>query len=364
MTRFRLLLANEFKLSRTAIPIHLVVLLQPTVMYLLMSVILVHPTFDMYVTQPDSQEGRALVAAMGQVGSPIGVPYIHPIVLGASPAEWAAGTRGEGSGSRQVITVESRDGVPTAVQRYGLIDSNIVKNLRNRLTAAALRLWNSKLGHRAVTVEEHPWLPRDSPYMVYFGMAMLPMTAFLAASVLGAVLTAQEFEQRTILEYRLAPTPVSFILGARLMRLLITACLAAGVLLVAVGVRTGAWPDSLWRVTLILLPVALIAGGIGIVAGLVLRKTIPAFLVGLVGSFVGWLLGSAFGLAPGFSRGYEMVSQLAPNTHAVELLFPCYYGMSIGTPLLSVLILVFFSGTLVLLTSLIYRWRVTGQESS
>ena len=90
MTRFRLLLVNEFKLSRTAIPIHLVVLLQPTVMYLLMSVILVHPTFDMYVTPPDSPEGRALVAArmasqMGKDHFPrpvdrarLGLLYGHP----------------------------------------------------------------------------------------------------------------------------------------------------------------------------------------------------------------------------------------------------------------------------------------------
>jgi hypothetical protein len=250
------------------------------------------------------------------------------------------------------------------VQRYGLIDSNIVKNFRNRLTAAALRVWNAELGPSAVSVEEHPWLPRDVPYMVYFGMAMLPMTAFLAASVLGAVLTAQEFEQGTILEYRLAPAPISYVLGARLTRLIITAYLAAGILLVAMGLRAGTWPDSFWRVALILLPVALAAGGMGIVAGLLLRKTIPAFLVGLVGSFVGWLLGSAFGLAAGFSRGYAMVSRLTPNTHAVELLFPRYFGMGIGAPLVSMLTLLFFGGAMVFLTSLFYRWRVVRQESS
>jgi ABC-type multidrug transport system permease subunit len=364
MTRFRLLLVNEFKLSRTALPIHLVVLLQPTVMYLLMSVILVHPTFDMYVIQPNSPEGGDLVAAMGQVGSPIGVPYINPIAPERNAAESVRRTEEEGAGHRQVIRVETRDGVPTAVQRYGLIDSNIVKNFRNRLTAAALRVWDEELGPRAVSVEEHPWLPRDVPYMVYFGMAMLPMTAFLVASVLGAVLTAQEFEQRTILEYRLASAPVSLVLGARLTRLLITAYLAAWILLVAVGFRAGAWPDSLWRVALILLPVSLMAGGIGIVAGLLLRKTIPAFLVGLVGSFVCWLLGSAFGLAAGFSRGYEMVSRLTPNTHAVELLFPSYYGIGIGAPLVSVLALLFFGGAMLVLTSLVYRWQVVRQESS
>ena len=131
MARFRMLLVNEFKLFRTAIPIHLVAILQPTVMYLLLTVILVHPTFDMYVDQPTTDEGRALVSAMREVGSPIGAPYINPILI-----DWD----GE-SVSRQVIAVRDLGGSPTAVQHYGLIDSNLVKNLRNRLTAAALRLW-------------------------------------------------------------------------------------------------------------------------------------------------------------------------------------------------------------------------------
>lgn len=351
MARFGLLLRNELVLFRTAVPIHAVVILQPTVMYLLMAVILVHPTFDMQVTQPDSAGGRALVAAMSQVGSPIGLPYINPILVEPET----------GVVDRQLITVESRDGTPTAVQRYGLIDSNLVKNFRNRLTAAALLVWNAELGEQAVTVEEHPWLPRDVPYTVYFGAAMLPMCAFLAASVIGAVLTAQEFESGTIVEYRLAPAPLALILGARVTRLLVTALLSATILFLAVGLLNGAWPDSVWLVGLVLVPVALTAGGLGIVAGLLLQKTIPAFLVGLIASFVGWLLGSAFGLAAGFGGAYERVSRLVPNTHAVELLFPRYYGAPIGAPLVSVLVLVLFSGGTLALAALAYRWRVRRQ---
>ena len=352
MARFRLLLVNEFKLFRTAIPIHLVAIFQPTVMYLLMAVILVHPTFDMYVDRPSTGEGRVLVAAMEKVGSPIGLPYINPILI-----DWD----GE-SISRQVITVGEQDGAPTAVQHYGLIDSNLVKNLRNRLTAAALRMWDSELGSEAVVVEEFPWLPGDVPYTVYFGMALLPMTAFLAASIMGAILTAQEFEFGTIFEYQLAPVPVPLVLGARLARLVLSALISAGILLTAVGLVTGFWPDSLLQVVLILLPVTIIAGCLGVLAGLLMRRSIPAFLVGLVGSFVGWVLGSGFGLAAGFGQLYEAISRLTPFTHATELLFSQYYGASIGRPVASVLFLVATATVMLVLTGLAYRWRVMSQE--
>ncbi len=353
MKRFQLLLRNEVKLFRTAVPIHLVAILQPTVMYLLMTAILIHPTFDVNVARPGSELGADLVVALEGAGSPIGLPYVRPIVV-----DWDGG---DAQAARQVIVVEERDGVPTAVQYYGLIDSNLVKNFRNRLTAAALRLWDAELGSRAVTVEQHPWLPRDVSYNVYFGMALLPMAVFLAAAAIGATLTAQEFEFRTVVEYRLAPASLGLILGARLARLALSALLSAGVLLLAVGLVNDAWPGEVWLVGLILLPLAVMAGCLGITAGLVLRKIIPAFLVALVATFVGWIVGSSFGLAAGFGASYERISRLTPFTHAVELLFPRYYGATVGAPGVSALVLASMAGGAVALTALVYRWRILGQ---
>jgi hypothetical protein len=196
------------------------------------------------------------------------------------------------------------------------------------------------------------------PFALYFCMALLPMTVTLAASVLGGILSAQEFEFHTILEYRLAPTAVVSILGARLTRLVLSGFLSAAVLLVTIGYVANDWPDSVLLVGLILLPVGIIAGSLGIIAGLLLQKTIPAFIVGLVTSFVAWILGSAFGLATGFNQVYEVISHLTPNTYAVNLLFPTYFGMTIGNPLLSALVLVVMSMAMVLLVMLVYHRKV------
>ena len=351
MPRFRLLLLNEFKLARTAIPIHMIPIIQPSLMFLLMALILVHPTFDMNVVQPVTDEGYALIEAMQQVGSPIGEPYINPVIVNSA----------EPKNLRQVISVENRAGLPTAVQRFGLIDSNQVKNLRNRLTAATLRMWQTELGDRAVTVEEYPWLPADLPYTLYFGMAMLPLTVFLAASLIGGILTAQDFEFFTILEYRLAPVSPVWVLGARLTRLVLSSLLAGGMLLLTLGLYTGIWPRSLWQTGLILLPVAIIAASLGVILGLLFRRSIPAFVSGLIFSLAGWLFGSAFGPAASFGGMYEQVSYLTPNAYAVELLFPCFYGIQMGQPALAALVLTLLSAGMLMLVSLTYHWRLTKQ---
>jgi hypothetical protein len=350
MRRFRLLLLNELKLVRTTIPIHAIGILQPTLMFSLMAFTLVMPTFDMHVVQPATPIERELVAAMREVGSPIGESYIDPILVDPDSLDEYSGA--------QVIIFETIGGKPTAVQRFGLIDSNIVKNFRNRLTTAALSLWNQSLDGYAVTIEQKPWLPRDIPYTVYFGMAMLPLAAFLAASITGAALTAQEFEFDTVTEYRLSPMPMFLVVGTRLLRLSLTGLLSGVVLMLALGLLGGVWPSSLIGVLAIFLGIAILGACLGMIAGLLLQSTLPSFLICLATTFFTWIMGSAFGLSAGFGGVYEAMSRWMPNTHAVELLFPLYYRVGIGAPRPAILFIGMACIGMVVLTTIIYRHKV------
>lgn len=351
MRRLFLLLINEFKLTRTAIPIHAVAILEPVVMYALMTVILVHPTIDIHVTHPTTETGQALVAAMQKIGSPIGLPYINPVVVDFT----------EPINVRQVITIQEQNGETTATQHFNLIDNNLVKNYRNRLTASALRLWNDELGDRAVTVVEHPTMPVDIPYNIYFGMAMLPLTAFLAAALIGSVLTAQEFELHTMLEYRLATTPLGLVLTARLLRLVLSSMIACGALFITIGWINHYWPSGIGWVGLALLPVAIIAGCTGIIAGLHFRHTLPAFVVGLVATFLSWILGDAFKPAANIGGWYEFFSRFTPNTYTVELLFPFFYGIEISSIPVTLLMLCLATIGMIALTVYVYLHRFAAQ---
>ena len=353
MKRFWLLFFQEFRFLRIALPLHLVVVVQPALMYWLLSTILVQPTFDMNLAEPQTPEGKSLAAAMLKVGSPIGEPYIHPVLI--DPAKW--------DGSDQLVQVEEWQGVPTAVQYFGYIDSNLVKNYRNRLTAAALRLWNDALGNQAVRLNEQPWLPQEMPYGVYFGMALLPMAGFLAAAALGAAAMSQEFEGGTVMQYRLSPVSAILPLGVRLLRLVLVGWLSSGVLLVCVGLCSGVWPSSLFGAALVLLPVVLFAGCLGLSAGMLTRRFLPSFVVALIGALLSWMLGSSFGLGGSFGDWYELLGRLSPNTYAVELLFPLYYGgVRLGETWLPVLALAGFSLLALTVVVLLYRHRVRSGE--
>ena len=354
MRRFRLLLVNEFKLFRTTIPIHIIGLFQPALMYSLMAFILVKPTFDMRVLAPTTSLEEELITAMDEVGSPIGEKYINPILVDhLSPLNLPGG---------QVIAVETLDGKPTAVQRFGLIDSNILKNYRNRLTAAALSLWNKSLKANAITIEQHPWLPRDIPYTLYFGMAMLPLAAFLSTALIGAFLTAQEFEFKTILEYRLSPIPMPLIIGTRLVRLSLTGMLSAFVLMTTVGCISGFWPSSLIGASFVFLGMAILGACLGTITALLLQSTLPSFVISLAVAFFTWILGSAFGLSAGFGGAYEAVSRWMPNTYAVELLFPLYYRVDIGASQLPMIVLPAACIIMILIAAFTYRQKVQIQQ--
>jgi len=347
MRRFLALVLNEFKLTRTAMPPHIVAILLPTVLYLFMGTVLTSPFWRMNLQQPKTDVGRALQAAMQTVGSPIGDPYIDLHIIEQNQPE----------NLRQVIVVEKENGVTTAVQHYGLIDANQVKNLRNRLTAAALKLWSAALDGHAITIEEHPWLPRDYPYRLYFGMAILPLAMFLAAAISGSVLTAQDFESGAIQEERLAPTPVVLPVMARIIRLTLFAYLSAALLVVS-GSLTGFWPVSVWPVALALLPVGLIGAGVGIILGLVFRNSLTVYVLSMALSVTLWLFGNNFSLTY-YGGLAALLTRFSPNTYAVYLIFPHFFGRQVNVSrTLSELALTLGVVGTVLAALLTYRWRV------
>jgi hypothetical protein len=332
MRRFFYLLFHEMILFRTNLAIHMVAVIQPVIFFIAMSFVLVHPTFDMKIEESESRYFIPFIQTMKRIASSIGPHYIRPEIKARNSEYYD-----------QMIKLEIRGGKLTAVQYFGLIDSNLVKNFRNRLKAVVLSLWNKNLEKRAVSIVEKPLFFTDFSYIIYYGLALIPMAAFIAAVLIGAVLTTQDFENRHILEYRLSSKSSLLCLSARFIKLFMLSLLSSGLIIITTGIMTGHWPDDIFFVLFVVILLSSIAGSIGMAAGLIFKKTIPAFVVGLTLSFAGWILGDAFGIASGFSGTYYILSRFMPHSHAVELLFPGYFGIHIATEHSSLIILITFS---------------------
>lgn len=320
MKRFWYIFLHEVRLLKSTWIIHLVVLFQPLIMFSLMSLILVHPTFTMYLADTGQTEQEKLITAMQAVGSPIGAPYINIVLL--PPQEELT--------TQQIVSVQEYDAQTVILQQFNLIDSNLVKNFRNRITAAGMYLWHQELGYQPVKIIQKPLLPQDLPYTLYFGMALLPMSAYLAAALIGGLLTALDFEFNTVVEYRLMPISAGWVLFIRLIRLMLSSWLAVLLLLIGVGLITGIWPDQILLIPLIITPVCLIGACVGIMAGLFLQKTLPSFIIGLGTALAFWLLGGAFGLPASFGGTYEAISRWIPHTYSIELLFRPFFNYPAG----------------------------------
>jgi hypothetical protein len=180
----------------------------------------------------------------------------------------------------------------------------------------------------------------------------------LAGTFMGSVLITQDLESGTALEYQLSPLAPTLILAARLVRLVLSSLLAAGLLLAVTGATTGVWPGSVWRFVWVTTLVGAVAGSLGLLAGLWLRRTIPAFVLSLGLCIAAWIFGGAFGLPSGFGGAFEAISRLMPTTYAVDLLFPTVYGVEIGNPVRAAWVLALFALALVGLVVATYHRRM------
>jgi len=329
MRRFLTLLRVELVMARMSLPVHLVAAIQPTVFFFLLALILVNPSMTMIGASSEDERAQAFYWELDNLHSPEGVTYVDLELVDTD----------SGSGLEQFISFEDLGDQLQITQAFGLIDSNRVKNYRNRLTAAALQVWNEKLQIKAVNIVERPWLENERAFSVYFGLALLPFAVILSSAIVGAVSGAQEFEKETITEVRLAPVFGWLPLAARIGRLGILSSISVGLLLVALGLTTGVWPSSLLRLFFILLLLALIGAALGITLGMVFKKTMPAYVGALSLAISGWIFGGGLGLPSGFGGIYETISYLTPNANAIYLIFPEFYGKTVGNQVLAVVAL-------------------------
>jgi len=325
--RFWWLLQAEFRLTRGLLVFHFIGIMMPLIDFLLLSQLAPPVTFTMYTATDGSPQAARLVTAMAALradGVPDGPFYIDPQPLPAGAQL--------GSSIQDLVEMQAQEDRLLVTHRYANIDSNLVKNYRNRLTGAALDVWEEELGARAVTLELEPRYAIEPSFTRYFTMGLLVMAVFVSSVFIGAPLVAKDFEDGTILEARLSPVSPALILAARLVRVMLTSLVAVGLAAGLAGLYLGVWPSDGWRFAGLMVLYTVITASFGLTVGLLVRKILPAFLIGLVTTLVLWLVGGGFALPVILGPALQVVSRFAPTTYMMQLLFPLYYPGTTSTP--------------------------------
>ncbi|MBU0494670.1 MAG: ABC transporter permease [Chloroflexi bacterium] len=350
--RFWWLLQFEFRLTRGLLPFHVVGIVMPLVSFVLWAQLAPPIAFTMYTVSDGSPQAERLLAAMAALhagGVQDGPHYIDPQPLPAGAQL--------GPTVQNVIELQAEGAGLLATNRFANIDSNLVKNYRNRLTGAALDVWEQDLGSHAVTVDLAPRFTEEPPFTRYFAMGLLIVAAFLSSMLVGATLVAKDFEDGTILEARLSPASPALILLARLVRVMLTSLVAVGLAGLVAGLYMGIWPLDAGYLAGLLALYTVITASFGLTVGLLVHKMLPAFLIGLVSVVLLWLVGGGFALPAILGEAFQFLSRFAPTTYMIQLLFPVYYPGAASTPAALLIVAGYAVGAFLLLV-VAYRMTV------
>jgi len=354
--RFWWLLQAEFRLTKGLLPFHFIGIVLPLVDFFLLVQFGPTVALTMYTAADGSPQAARLVTAMASLraeGVPDGPYYIDPQPLPAGAQL--------GPTVQDAVEMQAHGEGVQVTHRFANIDSNLVKNYRNRLTGAALDVWEEELGGRAVALDLEPRYAIESGYARYFGMGLLVLAAFMSSVFIGASLMAKDFEDGTILEARLSPVSPALILAARLVRLVLTSLVAVGLAAGVTGVLLGIWPDDLWRFAGLMVLCTVTTASYGLTVGLLVRRLLPSFLLGLVTAVALWIVGGGFALPLVLGPALRALSRLAPTTYMIQLLIPLYYPGSASDPAALLIVAGCAIGAFVLLVA-VYRMTVLRQR--
>jgi len=212
--------------------------------------------------------------------------------------------------------------------RVDNLNVDLTNDVQRALPAAIVANGRNFPGVR-VQMEEHDVWPHDTSYISYLVVSGLALDAMLIAGILGALITAREWENQTLKMLRM--TPASF--AAMLLgRLVVAASAAAFALMVALLVIVQIYnvvPASLSSVLLALSLCVIIFVCLGACLGVLLKRTLTVvpLMFGLVMPF--YVASGALEPARFDGEVIWRLAHLSPVYYAVGLLEWAFHGLHV-----------------------------------
>ncbi len=130
-----------------------------------------------------------------------------------------------------------------------------------------------------VAPEEHDLLGYDTAYVPYLVVSALGLDALVVAGALAATAMAGEWENRTLVQWRLSPSSMSALLIGKLIAVAIVSTVAVWIAALLVFFGYGVRPHDLPGTLAALALITVIFTALGAVVGNLLRRTLPVAIV-------------------------------------------------------------------------------------
>jgi ABC-2 type transport system permease protein len=201
------------------------------------------------------------------------------------------------------------------------INSDYSKNLRLRLDYA-VRQFSDQLNGPAIRIDETTWLPRDPVMQDYISTSLLLFACLYGAMVNTGLQVASEWNDRTVKTLLLAPVGRSTLVAGKMIaglgQSLFSILLVTLVLVVVFGFRP---VGSLWAMTGVVVVVVILGAGLGAMAGIASKQTLPTVSLLIPSAIAIFLLSGSEDSLRGLAWSGPVVvlwqiSRVLPTTYA------------------------------------------------
>ena len=334
MKRLLFIIKTEILTTRSSLPFHIIALLSPILFFLVFA-----GQLDNDISFPISfnTTDTPFYESIDDYRSPAGTPYYEldndNKSISVSETERLEVINNRLSGSIN--------------QKIGSIDKNITKNYRNRLTGALSNYFYTEFPEKAIQISEASLYEKDPSWSSFFAASILIFGILLSGLLFGALSYAREWETNSIDLFKLSPVNPIYILSGKFLGALIKSVITVVlyIIFITLNLKTLIFiSPEIVGITLLVYSTAII---IGMLIGLVFKKTLVAFITALISSILLWALWGGFGTSTGMARFIQIIININPVSKYINLVMhSCFNGpisvIDIIYPLILLIVSVFF----------------------
>lgn len=359
---FRLIriIEKEFKEVRSHIVFSLVSIISPIFFLLVFYATITNDiTFSSYIVDNSGQKNNELVDTIKEIKNPNGSNYLNIASINETEAEllteqdrlywYTEIPAGYISQTDSKTTVKINN-------HYYQVHQNFVKNIRNRVNLGVLTyVEDTILKNKAVKFSEERVNSKDITMGNVLASGLFTFVFFMAGIVNGGIVWAREFESKTIRLIKLSPGKFKAVFCGKFITAFILTLLSGAFFFFFSNMLLAFIPANPVQLIALCLILSVFTVLTGFLLGMVLKHSIPLFIVGLIGSVVLWILSGGVGTLGMFSPAVQMAAKLFPMHYYLQMIRGSFNSVFNTALFTDIIMVAFFFIFILFLLYIVYK---------